>query len=204
MLNREELAARLGVSVSTTYRWEADRDETGFPPPDDAGHWHCERTTTWHQDWIAAKRAKFRPVDRSGAPGELLDADQVGRVLGSQAANPGAVIRAYLSPRYGDYFPRPDELSSETGRAVPRWRRATIWAFADSREKHGGGKTGRSGRRPATTPPYANDPAMPAVRELLAANPNIAGRDIATHTGVSVAKAYRLINAAKAHPADTD
>jgi hypothetical protein len=43
----------------------------------------------------------------------------------------------------------------------------------------------------------------PTVRELLAANPNVAGRDVATRTGVFVAKAYRLINAAKAHPADT-
>jgi predicted DNA-binding transcriptional regulator AlpA len=200
MLNREELAAHLGVAVSTTYRWEAQRAETGFPQPDDSGRWPSAQTASWYAGWIATKRAKLRPVDRSGAPEDLLDADEVGRVLGSQAAKPGAVIRAYLSPRYGDYFPEPDEISS----SVPRWRRAAIWEFADNREHHGGGKSGRSGRRPSTSAPYSNDPAMPKVRQLVETSPNITGPEVAERTGVSLAKAYRLINAAKAHPDTTD
>jgi hypothetical protein len=61
----------------------------------------------------------------------------------------------------------------------------------------------RSGRRPSTSAPYSNDPAMPKVRQLLETSPNITGPEVAERTGVSLAKAYRLINAAKAHPDTT-
>jgi predicted DNA-binding transcriptional regulator AlpA len=202
-LNREELAARLGVAPSTLYRWQAN-DDLGFPAADATGRWDPAPVERWHSEFVQTKRAKLRPVDRNGDPDELLDTTEVGRVLGYQGADPGATIRSYRQPRHGNYFPDPDgTLTNATGREVPAWRRDTIWAFADNRDHHGGGTPGRSGRPRSTAAPYSTDPALPAVQALLKANPNITGPALADATGLSVPKAYRLLKATKALPTTT-
>lgn len=196
-LTREDLAARLGVTAATVYRWQAS-DALAFPAPDSTGRWDPEPVDRWYARHVQTKRAKLRPLDRSGDPSELLDAAGVGRVLGYRGADPGATIRSYRQPRHGDYFPDPDgTLTATNGRQVQAWRRDTIWAFADSREHHGGGTPGRSGRPRSTAAPYSTDPALPAVQALLKANPRITGPALAAATGLSVAKAYRLLKAAK-------
>lgn len=200
-LTRDELAARLGVSVPTLYRWQANPD-LEFPAPDSSGRWDPAPVKLWHSRYVAAKRAKLLPVDRSGDPDELLDATQVAHVLGYRGADPGATIRSYRQQRHGDYFPEPDgALTATNGREVQAWRRDTIWAFADRREHHGGGRPGKSGRPRSTTAPYSTDLALPAVQALLKADPHITGPAVADATGLSVAKAYRLLKAAKTLPA---
>ena len=196
-LTRDELAALLGVSAPTLYRWQANPD-LEFPPPDATGRWDPHPVQGWHAKFVESKRAKLRPVDRDGDPDELLDTTQVAHVLGYRGADPGATIRSYRQPRHGGYFPDPDgTLTATNGREVHAWRRDTIWAFADSREHHGGGTPGKSGRPRSTTAPYSTDPALPAVQAILKTDPHITGPALATATGLSVAKAYRLLKAAK-------
>jgi predicted DNA-binding transcriptional regulator AlpA len=203
LLTREDIARRLGVAVSTLYRWQADAHRNGFPEPDPSGRWDAERIDLWYAGLVQTKRAKLRPVDRDGDPDELLDATEAGRVLGYRGNDPGATIRSYRQPRHGGYFPEPDgTVISPSGRRVQAWRRGTIWAFADGREHHGGSTPGSSGR--PRSAPYANDPALPTVRALLQATPEVTGPVIAAAVGVSEAKAYRLLKAAKAIPENPD
>lgn len=181
---RAALAKRLGVSLSTLYRWQSTSEDHQFPSPNDDGTWELQPVLEWHARHLAAKKAAFTPVDRSGDPEELVDAAAAARILGYRSAS---TIRAYRAPRHGDYFPEPDEH----GASGPRWRRATIWSFADRRERPGGGRPGRSGRKARP------DPNLPAVRSMLVDNPELTGRMVAEALDINERKAYRLLKAVK-------
>jgi len=183
-----DVAAALGVSGSTLYRWRQQPD-LNFPAPAEDGTWPTiEPVHDWYARHVAAKKSRLTPLDRDGDPNELINATEAAQVLGYEGKDPAATIRSYRGPRHGNYFPQPDIVDHDG----PRWRRATIWAFGERRERHGGGRPGRSGR------PRRPDPHLPAVRALLDANPDLTGAQVAEATGVHIRKAYRLLNEAKA------
>jgi hypothetical protein len=83
----------------------------------------------WDRRRRAVIRASLTEVDRSGDPQELVDTAEAARILGYAGPN---TITSYLSRNSG-YFPDPDDPVAR------RWRRATVWSFADRRSRPGRG-----------------------------------------------------------------
>ncbi|OLT34381.1 hypothetical protein BJF79_07385 [Actinomadura sp. CNU-125] len=138
-LNRTGIGERAGVALPTVDRWNARRAITGFPAPiPDEVTGQPTRRWWWTDeiDEFLAARAKSRrrrltTVDRSGDPDDLLIAVQAARVLGYRSGN----------NLPDDFLACADEVELK-GNSRPRrkWRRATIWAWADRRgSRHGGG-----------------------------------------------------------------
>lgn len=139
LVTRAALAQRFHVSIQHLANLYSDREATGHPrPARRAGrqlYWSLDKMDAWWQHHQAAKRAGLTSVDRSGSGDDLLTLDQAAAVLGYADAS---VIRGYLARSPG-YFPRPDWTDSH-GRQ--RYRRRTVWTFADRRTR-----PGRSGHR---------------------------------------------------------
>ncbi|MGH3716267.1 MAG: helix-turn-helix domain-containing protein [Micromonosporaceae bacterium] len=191
-LDRAGACDHSGAAASTVAYWYRHRTQTGFPDvadtdPDGRQWWWADGIAPFTATHHAARAAAYTPVDRSGDPDELLTAPQAARVLGyrdhrSLPAN----LRA-----------NPDDVTElPSGRLRRRWHRRTLWAYADNRAQH------RSPGPPPGTPstqrkphPYADDPRLDQIRELL--NAGVRTAEIAARIGVSRRTASRLIKAAK-------
>lgn len=193
VISRAEMAAR-GVPKPTAAKWYQQREHTGHP--EKAGrigredYWYEDEWSAWHAAHLAAKAAKLTEIDRTGDADELVDAAEAARVMRYKDRN---VI--YANAANGD-FPAPDQDRP------PRWRRETIWAFADRR-------TGPGGGRPAGTPnppkpegwhPYQSGPGadrLAQVAALLEAGERPDPQALAARWGVSTRTAERVVKAAR-------
>lgn len=132
LVDRAELVDRLGMTEQTLSRLYSQRASTGHP--DAAGRdgrrllWALEEVSAWVAARLEAKRAGMTPLDRSGDPDELVDVDEAARVLGYANRR---TIDSYLARRGRGYFPEPDDPDGR------RWRRRTLWAFAERRSRPG-------------------------------------------------------------------
>jgi predicted DNA-binding transcriptional regulator AlpA len=131
LLSRAELARRLNMREQTLADLYAARETSGHPQ---AVHregrrlyWDEAEAVAWAQEREAAKKATLTPVDRSGEPDELVDAEEAARILGYASPR---TITSYLARNVG-YFPDPDDVEGR------RWHRRTLWAFADRRSRPG-------------------------------------------------------------------
>jgi predicted DNA-binding transcriptional regulator AlpA len=136
LITRAEVARLTGLSESAVAGLYSRRAASGHPNAVHRdGRWLYfdeHDILDWHHRRQTAKKATLTHVDRTGDPDELLDRHAAARLLGYTAAN---VIDSYRARNTG-YFPDPD-----AGRPL-RWRRATLWAFADRRSR-----PGRAGHR---------------------------------------------------------
>jgi hypothetical protein len=200
-LDRAGIAEYTGAAEATVEKWHLDRDNnTGFPrvchTGEDGRHWYWQTDVTafWkrHQ---AAKQAALTPVNRSGDPDEYVTAPEAAKILGYKS-------HRNLPPALVD---NPDDTEAlPSGRQRRRWRRSTIWAYADSRTADkGGGRPAGSGTHPHKGRNYGNDPrldtAVQLVKRATASGHSTRGlgTELAAKLGVDERTARRLIAAAK-------
>jgi hypothetical protein len=188
-----------GVSRQSLFRWYRDRAVTGYP--EKAGQvggtdvWYEDEWTAWHQAHLREKRERLTEVDREGAPDDLVDAAEAARILGYRSRD---VIHANRRLRL---FPEPDEFGTTAKRRrAPLWRRATVWAVADTRKGFGGAGKAGAGGAPAKPHPYAGDPRLTTVLEQLRSGLEPSSGELAAAWEVSQRTAERIIKAARQHP----
>lgn len=138
LLSRAELARRSKTPERHLARWWAERAENGHPAGVRFGRklYHDQELwLAWYDTLQAHRRAGLTVIDRSGDSDELVGLTEAARVLGYTSTS---TIPKY---RERNQFVEPDHTeTSPSGREVPRWRRRTLWDFADAR-------TGRRPRR---------------------------------------------------------
>jgi len=145
-INRAGLAQRWDISVATLDRRIAN-DRPPAPVTEAAANgrqkwwWWLDEADPWMQGFEDRKRAALTPVDRSGDPDELLNSAQAARVLGYQGPDS-------LHP---DFLALADDVEQlPSGNQRRRWRRRTVWTYAENRTGRGGtgaprGSTNRLG-----------------------------------------------------------
>jgi predicted DNA-binding transcriptional regulator AlpA len=138
-INRAEIMKRTGMSEQAQANLYSQRSENGHPEGKRVGRsllFPEEPVLEWHEQWLAHKRAGLTQADRSGDPNELLDTAGATKLLGYTTTS---TIRGYLAANDG-YFPDADETEElPSGRIRRRWKRSTLWAFADRRSRSGRG-----------------------------------------------------------------
>lgn len=198
VISRDDMTAR-GIGRSTVDAKYADRANTGHP--EKAGrigrtdYWYDDEWTAWFEQYRQKLRAGMTAVDRSGNANELVDAKEAARILNYSSGN---VVTTNL--RKGDFVAADGWEDLPNGKQSPRWKRSTIWAFADSRSGHGSPKTGTRRSR-ATQPksaPYAADERVSTLRRRLSAGEQLRAEAIAAEFDVSTRTAERLLSAARA------
>lgn len=153
LITRVEIARLTGLSESALAGLYSRRRDSGHPEAVHRdGRWLYfdeDDVLMWHHRRQAAKKATLTEVDRTGDPNELLDRAAAARLLGYSGAS---VIDSYRARNIG-YFPEPD------ARRPLRWRRATLWAFADRRSRPG--RAGHSARGRSLPPAEMTGVAPP-------------------------------------------
>jgi hypothetical protein len=97
------------------------------------------------------------------------------------------------------YFPEPDGYGTTSkGRRTPLWKRATVWAAADSRKGMGGGHRPGTPGAPPKPHPYAGDERLARVLSELRSSHRPSPADLAAEWNVSRRTAERIISAARA------
>jgi len=131
-IDRDGVSAMTRASLATVAYWHLHRATTGFPDlamVDQSGRqwWWQDEVQTFQTRYRAARASGLTSVDRSGDPDELLTAPQAARVLGYRSHR--NLTRQLLD--------RADQIRVlPSGRLRRRWRRATVWAYADERPDH--------------------------------------------------------------------
>jgi hypothetical protein len=193
VISRADMAAR-GVPRPTSSKWYQERESSGHP--ERAGrigredYWFEDEWTAWHAAYLEAKRAKLTEVDRSGDPDEPVDAGEAAKIMRYKDGN---VIHGNV--RLG-FFPTPDFDNP------PRWKRSTVWTFADQRTGPGGGRPKGTPNppKPAGWHPYqdgAGAKRLAEVRALLETGHAPAAAALAHAWGVSTRTAERIVKAAR-------
>lgn len=198
VISRADMIAR-GIGRSTVDAKYTDRANSGYP--EKAGrigrtdYWYDDEWSAWFERYRQESHAGLTEVDRSGPPSEMVDAREAARIMGYASSN---VVTTNL--RKGDFVAADDWEDLPNGKRSPRWRRSTIWTFADSRPGHGSPRTGTRRSRPAQprTPPYAGDERVSALRQRLSAGEQLRAEPVAKEYRVSIRTAERLISAARA------
>lgn len=136
-LDRVGVAERAGAALPTVDRWNGGRPDNGFPAPLPAQTtgeptrrwWWAEDVDAFLSAQQAAKQSRLTAVDRSGDSDDLLTAAEIRRVLGYRSHKLPDALLAIA-----------DEVEEKPGkRPRRRWRRSTVWAFADQRGTRRGG-----------------------------------------------------------------
>jgi transposase len=164
LINRAELSRLTGIGEEPLGELYARRDETGHP---EAVFRHGRRLYFDRQaalDWDRRRRedilAVLTVIDRSGDPAELVDTNEATRILGYASRS---AIDNCLLYRPG-YFPDPDAVEPR------RWRRDSVWRFADRRCRPGAG--GLDGARAAVHHMHMhNNPGKEAMTDTTATGP---------------------------------
>ena len=195
VISRADMAAR-GVPRTTVDGWYRDRARTGYP--EKAGrigrtdYWYEDEWTAWREAHLRGKVESLTQVDRTGDPGDLVDATEAARMLRYASRY---VIHA--NRRLG-YFPEPDAYGKAArGRRAPLWRRSTVWAAADRRQGMGGGHRPGTPGAPSKPHPYAGDERLNRVLTGLRSGATLSSADLAAEWNVSQRTAERIIRAAR-------
>jgi len=195
VISRSDMAAR-GVPTTTVNSWYRDRARTGHP--EKAGrigrtdYWYEDEWTAWHEAHLRGKIDSLTQVDRDGDPDDLVNAVEAARML--RYANHHVI---HANRRLG-YFPEPDAYGPpRRGRAVPLWKRSTVWAAADARTGKGGGHTPGTPGAPSKPHPYAGDDRLARVLADLRSGARPTAAELAAEWNVSRRTAERIIRAAR-------
>ncbi len=128
LLDLPGVADRLGVVPGTVSHWRHHRQHTHFPPHVRVHHrahwWDTGDIDAWWSGHQATKRARLTTLDRGGHPDDLIHSTEAARILGYTSAR--NLTPAFLRLAH-DSEPAPN------GGRRRRWRRSTVWAYADSR-----------------------------------------------------------------------
>jgi hypothetical protein len=142
LITPAQIMERTGAGRSTIAYWYANRATNGHPEAIRSGrnvYYDADAWWRWYNQYKQALSASLTTVDRSGDPGELVNAAQAAQVMGYRHRD--AVRSLYRS----GHFPEPDLVDDlPSGRKRRLWRRDTIWAHADARTYRGS-----AGGRPA-------------------------------------------------------
>ncbi|GJF01449.1 hypothetical protein PSD17_04130 [Pseudonocardia sp. D17] len=126
VVSRRRLAQRLGISESQLALLYSQRNQSGHPEHvatiGRRKFWDEAEVVAWDAQRREAMRAQLTSVDRSGDPDELVGLDEAARVLGYPDQRTITSTRS----RYPGRFPAPDDDQG-------RYKRRTLWAYADSR-----------------------------------------------------------------------
>jgi hypothetical protein len=195
VISRADMAAR-GVPKTTVNGWYRERARTGHP--EKAGrigrtdYWYEDEWTAWHEGHLRGKVESLTQVDRDGDPDDLVDAAEAARMLGYAS---GYVIHGNRRLRY---FPEPDAYGTTSKRRpAPLWKRATVWAAADSRQGMGGGHKPGTPGAPAKPHPYAGDDRLARVLAELRSGGQPSAADLAAEWDTSRRTAERIIKTAR-------
>jgi predicted DNA-binding transcriptional regulator AlpA len=192
-IDRPGICQLTGASPATVDHWYRHRQHTRFPEKADTDHgrdwWWRTDITTFHADYRTRRAATFTTVDYSGDADDLVNAPKAARMLGY--VNHRSLPKLLLA--------NPDESDTlPSGRIRRRWHRQSIWDFADTRiERHS------TGRPPGGTPnephPYADDPRLAAVIQILRAEGHTRGTtaQVARQLGIHERTARRLVAVAR-------
>jgi hypothetical protein len=196
VIGRAEMAA-LGIGRSTLEGWYRNRAVTGHPEKAGrigrADYWHADEWLEWRDAYMRAKISALTECDKSGAEGDLVTAAEAARIMGYRGRN---VIH---SNRRLGYFPEPDAYGPPaSGRPVPLWKRSTVWAAADARTGKAGGHLPGTPGAPAKPHPYAGDPRVRQVQDVLRAGREPAAAELAAKWNVTRRTAERIVRAARA------
>jgi hypothetical protein len=196
VIGRAEMAA-LGIGQSTLEGWYRNRAVTGHPEKAGrigrADYWHADEWLEWRDAYMRAKISALTECDKSGAEGDLVTAAEAARIMGYRGRN---VIH---SNRRLGYFPEPDAYGPPAnGRPVPLWKRSTVWAVADARTGKAGGHLPGTPGAPAKPHPYAGDPRLLQVQDVLRAGREPAAAELAAKWNVTRRTAERIVRAARA------
>lgn len=131
LITRPAVARLTGLSESAVAGLFSRRQASGHPEAVHRdGRWLYfdeAAIVSWHHERQTAKKATLTQADHTGDPDELLDRHAAAELLGYAGPN---VIDSYRARNPG-YFPEPDCTTPL------RWRRVTLWAFADRRSRPG-------------------------------------------------------------------
>lgn len=144
-LDRDGISERAaGAARPTIDRWYANRADNGFPAtiPSDLT---TDRYDWWWADEIDAflasleadRRKALTTVDRSGDPEDMLTKPEAARVLGYRS-------HRNLPDDFDDCADEVEDLPS--GRKRRRWKRKTVWTYADARTGKRGAGPGKGAK----------------------------------------------------------
>jgi hypothetical protein len=125
IIDRAGIADLTGAALSTVDKWYRNRQRYRFPSRADGVHgawWYLDDIEKFWDHYQQTHRAALDRVDRTGDPDELVNAPQAARLLGYNAP---ADLPPALLTLADDITPLP------SGRQRRRWRRHTLWAWAD-------------------------------------------------------------------------
>jgi predicted DNA-binding transcriptional regulator AlpA len=132
LITRAEIMEETKAGKSTVASWYANRAKNGHPEQVRFGRRvYFDRASwlTWYEGHKARLKEAHTAVDRSGNPNELVNAATAARIMGYR--HPDTVRALHRS----GHFPKPDRLAGPGSRGKGyRWRRRTVWAYADSRQ----------------------------------------------------------------------
>lgn len=144
LVTRVELSRLTGLSVSALATLYSQRAGSGHPEVShrDGRTLYFDEADAleWHQARRAHSAAGLAPVDRIGGPDELVDRAAAAKLLGYSGPK---VIDSYRARNPGS-FPEPDATEPL------RWRRATLWTFADGRSTSGAQRSAASRKTAAS------------------------------------------------------
>lgn len=133
-IDRAGVAERWHISLPTL-----DKRLAAHPPPpvipEAAANrrqkwwWWADEIDPWMQAFEDRKRAALTDVDYTGDPGDLLTPKEAAAVLGYRSSD-------NLTPEFLDLADEVEDLPRRGKRR--RWKRATVWAYAERRTGKGG------------------------------------------------------------------
>lgn len=140
VVSRRRLAQLLEMSESQLALLYSQREQSGHPEHvatiGRRKFWDEAQVVEWDTERQAAMRERLTTVDRSGDPDDLVGLDEAARVLGYPDQRTITSTRA----RYPGRFPAPDD---DRG----RYKRRTLWTYADRRAAVGRPRAAARGDR---------------------------------------------------------
>lgn len=173
VLSRADIVAR-GMPATTAQWLYRNRAATGHPEAANPGgrplYWFQDEWESWHERY--RRRRAETEVDHGGDPQEMVDSAEAARIVGY--ADRGSIDSR---PGTGD-FAAPDGYVSGPGGPSPRWRRATLWAWAASPRQAGQGRKPGTASHRAKPHPYAGDARLDAVLAWLGQGRELTARAV--------------------------
>ena len=135
VIDRAGIAKFTGAALSTVDKWYRNRQRYRFPSRADGVHgawWYLDDIEKFWDHYQQAHQAELDRVNRAGDPNELIGAPQAARILGYNTTSDLPTALLNLAD---------DITTLPSGRLRRKWRRRTLWSWADHHVGHR--RTGR-------------------------------------------------------------